>query len=632
VSVRLTLAQALIRFLAVQEIERDGRRARFFGGCFGIFGHGNVAGLGQALQQHEELLPYRQGRNEQAMVHLASGYARQRNRLGALVCTTSVGPGATNMVTGAALATVNRLPVLLLPGDTFGSRRPHPVLQQLEVPHDATVSVNDCFRPVSRYFDRIERAEQIVPSALEAMRVLTDQAETGAVTLAMPEDVQTEALEVPEEFLEPRVWTIWRQPPIPGALARATELIRAARQPLIVAGGGVIYAEASAALLELVEATGIPVAETQAGRGALDSDHPLALGAVGATGTAAANRLARDADLVIGVGTRWTDFTTASQSAFRNPDVRFVNLNVAAFDAAKQSGLALVCDAREGLAAIHRTVAGHRITPEWESRAREESGAWAKEVERLVHAGHEPLPSQAEVIGAVNEAAGPTGVVVCAAGSMPGDLHKLWRSRDPKSYHVEYGYSCMGYEIPGGMGVKLAAPEREVFVMIGDGSYLMLPGELATAVAEGIRIVVVLVDNHGYASIGALSRSLGSAGFGTHYRRREERQLLDAPDGGGPAQPAEPLPIDLAANAESLGAAVFRTHGVEELHAALDEAGRAPGPAVVYIEVDRYAGVPTYESWWDVPVAEISDDPRVQAARTEYEEARRAQRHQMRPS
>jgi len=632
VSVRLTVAQALIRFLAVQEIERDGRRARFFGGCFGIFGHGNVAGLGQALQQHEEVLPYRQGRNEQAMVHLASGYARQRNRLGALVCTTSVGPGATNMVTGAALATVNRLPVLLLPGDTFGSRRPHPVLQQLEVPHDATVSVNDCFRPVSRYFDRIERPEQVLPSALEAMRVLTDQAETGAVTLAMPEDVQTEAFDVPEEFLEPRVWTIWRQPPIPGALARATELIRAARRPVIVAGGGVIYSEASAALLELVDATGIPVAETQAGRGALDSDHPLALGAVGATGTAAANRLARDADLVIGVGTRWTDFTTASQSAFRNPDVRFLNLNVAAFDAAKQSGLALVCDAREGLAAIHKTLAGHRIAPEWESRAREESGAWAEEVERLVHAGHEPLPSQAEVIGAVNEAAGPTGVVVSAAGSMPGDLHKLWRSHDPKSYHVEYGYSCMGYEIPGGMGVKLAAPEREVFVMIGDGSYLMLPGELATAVAEGIRIVVVLVDNHGYASIGALSRSLGSAGFGTHYRRREERQLLDAPNGGGPAQPAEPLPIDLAANAESLGAAVFRARGVEELRAALDDARRAPGPSVVYVEVDRYAGVPTYESWWDVPVAEVSDDPRVQAARTEYEEARRAQRQHVRPS
>jgi 3D-(3,5/4)-trihydroxycyclohexane-1,2-dione acylhydrolase (decyclizing) len=632
VSVRLTVAQALIRFLAAQEIERDGRRARFFGGCFGIFGHGNLAGLGQALQQHEELLPYRQGRNEQAMVHVASGYARQRNRLGALVCTTSVGPGATNMVTGAALATVNRLPVLLLPGDTFGSRRPHPVLQQLEVPHDATVSVNDCFRPVSRYFDRIERPEQIVPSALEAMRVLTDQADTGAVTLAMPEDVQTEALEVPEEFLEPRVWTVWRQPPVPGALTRATELIRAARRPMMVAGGGVIYSEASAALRELVESTGIPVAETQAGRGALDSEHPLALGAVGATGTAAANRLARVADLVIGVGTRWSDFTTASQSAFQDPDVRFLNLNVAAFDAAKQSGLALVCDAREGLEALCRTLAGHRVLPEWEAGAREEISAWAEEVERLVHAGHEPLPSQAEVIGAVNDAAGRTGVVVCAAGSMPGDLHKLWRARDPKSYHVEYGYSCMGYEIPGGMGVKLAAPEREVFVMIGDGSYLMLPGELATAVAEGIGIVVVLVDNHGYASIGALSRSIGSAGFGTHYRHREERQLLDAPDGDGPAQPAERLPIDLAANAESLGAAVFRARSVAELRAALDEARRAPGPAVVHVETDRYAGVPSYESWWDVPVAQVSDAPRVQAARADYEEARRAQRRHIRAS
>jgi 3D-(3,5/4)-trihydroxycyclohexane-1,2-dione acylhydrolase (decyclizing) len=446
----------------------------------------------------------------------------------------------------------------------------------------------------------------------------------------MPEDVQTEALDVPEEFLEPRVWTIWRQQPIPGALARATDIIRAARRPMIVAGGGLIYSEATAALGELVERTGIPVAETQAGRGALNSDHPLALGAVGATGTAAANRLSREADLVIGVGTRWSDFTTASQSAFQDPGVGFLNLNVAAFDAAKQSGLALVCDAREGLAALCRTLGGHRVAPEWESFAREETGAWAKEVERLVHAGHQPLPSQAEVIGAVNDAAGATGVVVCAAGSMPGDLHKLWRSRDPKSYHVEYGYSCMGYEIPGGMGVKLAAPEREVFVMIGDGSYLMLPGELATAVAEGIGIVVILVDNHGYASIGALSRSLGSAGFGTHYRRREERQLLDAPDGDGPAQPAEPLPVDLAANAESLGAAVFRARSVEELAAALDEARRAPGPAVVHVEVDRYAGVPSYESWWDVPVAEVSGDPRVRTARGEYEEARRAQRRHVR--
>jgi 3D-(3,5/4)-trihydroxycyclohexane-1,2-dione acylhydrolase (decyclizing) len=640
VSVRLTVGQALVRFLAAQEVERDGERQRFFAGCFGIFGHGNVAGLGQALKQHEDLLPYVQGRNEQGMVHMAAGYARQRNRLGTWACTTSIGPGATNMVTGAALATVNRLPVLLLPSDTFASRRPHPVLQQLEVPHDATVSVNDALRPVSRFFDRVERPEQLVSAALEAMRVLTDPAETGAVTLALPEDVQAEAVEVPESFLEPRVWTIWRRPPAAGALSRAAELVRHAQRPLIVAGGGVIYAEATEALRGLVDATGIPVAETQAGRGSLRSDHPLALGAVGATGTLAANRLAREADLVVGVGTRWSDFTTASKSAFQDPDVRFVNLNVSEVDAAKHSGLPLACDARLGLEGLSEQLAGHRVARNWEQRAREQAAAWAEEVERLVTAGHGPLPSQAEVIGAINDAAGETGVVVCAAGSAPGDLHKLWRARDPKGYHVEYGYSCMGYEIPGAIGVKLAAPERDVFSMVGDGSYLMLPGELVTAVAENVHIVVVLVDNHGYASIGALSRSVGSAGFGTHYRRREEgigahpaeagasaRQLLDAPDGEGPAQPAEPLPVDLAANAESLGARVVRTRTIEEVREALEGArASASGPVVVYVETDRYAGVPDYEGWWDVPVAELSDDPAVQEARQEYEQAREAQR------
>jgi 3D-(3,5/4)-trihydroxycyclohexane-1,2-dione acylhydrolase (decyclizing) len=624
VSERLTVGQALVRFLAAQEVERDGERHRFFAGCFGIFGHGNVAGLGQALQQHEDLLPYRQARNEQAMVHVAAGYARQRNRLGTFACTTSVGPGATNMVTGAALATINRLPVLLLPGDTFANRRPHPVLQQLELPHDATASVNDCLRPVSRYFDRIERPEQLLPSGLEAMRVLTDPANTGAVTLALPEDVQTEAFDVPGEFLEPRVWTMWRRPPAPDALARAVELVRGAARPLIVAGGGVIYSEATAALRALVDAAGIPVCETQAGRGALDSDHPLALGAVGATGTLAANRLAREADVVIGAGTRWSDFTTASKSAFQHPGVRFVNVNVAAFDAAKHSGLALVADARLALEALRGAIEGHRVDPEWERRAVELSAAWAAEVERLTGAGHGPPPSQAEVIGAVNDAAGRDGIVVCAAGSMPGDLHKLWRARDPKSYHVEYGYSCMGYEIPGAMGVKLAAPEREVFAMVGDGSYLMLPGELATAVAERIPIVVVLVNNHGYASIGALSRSLGSAGFGTHYRSRDGRQLLDD------APLAEPLPIDLATNAESLGARLIRTRTIDELRAALEEARGASGPVVLHIEVDRYEGVPSYEGWWDVPVAEVSEDERVRSAREEYERARKAQRHYLR--
>jgi 3D-(3,5/4)-trihydroxycyclohexane-1,2-dione acylhydrolase (decyclizing) len=621
-SVRLTVAQALVRFLGAQEVERDGRRERFFAGCFGIFGHGNVAGLGQALQEYPEALPYHPARNEQAMVHIASGYARQRNRLGTFACTSSVGPGATNMVTGAALATVNRLPVLLLPGDTFANRVPHPVLQQLEATYDGTLSVNDCFRPVSRYFDRISRPQQLVPAALEAMRVLTDQAETGAVTLALPEDVQTEAFDVPEAFLERRLWTIYRQPPAPEALARAVELIRGARRPLIVAGGGVVYSEATGALRALVEATGIPVCETQAGRGALPSDHALSLGAVGATGTAAANRLAREADLVIGVGTRWSDFTTASKSAFADPDVRFVNVNVAAFDAAKHSGLPLVADARVALEQLREALAGHRADPAWERRAGEESAAFAEEVARIV-APREDVVHQAAVIGAVNDAAGETGVVVCAAGSMPGDLHKLWRARDPeaKGYHVEYGYSCMGYEIPGGMGVKLAAPEREVYVMVGDGSYLMLPGELVTAVAEGIRIVLVLVDNHGYASIGALSRSVGGAGFGTHHATSADGAAVPVDPG-----PVQPLPVDLAANAESLGLRVIRARSIDALRAGLEEARGADGPVAIHIETDRYAGVPDFESWWDVPVAEVGGDDAVRAARAAYERARAAQR------
>jgi 3D-(3,5/4)-trihydroxycyclohexane-1,2-dione acylhydrolase (decyclizing) len=628
---RLTVAQALVRFLGAQHVERDGVRERFFAGCFGIFGHGNVAGLGQALQQHADVLPYHPARNEQAMVHAAVGYARQRNRLGAFACTTSVGPGATNMVTGAALATINRLPVLLLPGDTFATRTPHPVLQQLEVAHDATVSVNDCFRPVSRFYERIERAEQLIPAALEAMRVLTDPGETGAVTLALPEDVQAEAFEFPEQFFAERDWTVYRQPPAPEALARAAELVRGAQRPLVVAGGGVIYSEATAALREFAEATGVPVCETQAGRGALVSDHPLSLGAVGATGTAAANRLAREADLVIGVGTRWSDFTTASKSAFQDPDVRFVNVNVTSFDAAKHSGLPLVADARVALDALRAALAGHRAPSAWEERAADEARAWAAEVRRLVAPPEDDAapPPQAAIIGAINDAAGETGVVVCAAGSAPGDLHKLWHARDPagKGYHVEYGFSCMGYEIPGGMGVKLAAPEREVFVFVGDGSYLMLPGELVTAVAERIPIVVVLVDNHGYASIGALSRSVGSAGFGTHYRRSDNGALpVDDAAGAALARPAEALPVDLAANAESLGARVIRTRTVAELRAALADARGADGPVVVHIEADRYAGVPNYESWWDVPVAEVSDEPSVRAAREGYETARAAQR------
>jgi 3D-(3,5/4)-trihydroxycyclohexane-1,2-dione acylhydrolase (decyclizing) len=630
---RITVAQALVRFLGAQAVERDGRRSRFFAGCFGIFGHGNVAGMGQALHQHRDLLRFHPARNEQAMVHLAAAYARQRNRLGTFVCTTSIGPGATNMVTGAAAATINRLPVLLLPGDTFATRTPHPVLQQLEVSHDATVSVNDCLRPVSCFYERVERPEQLVPAALEAMRVLTDPAQTGAVTVALPEDVQAEAFDVPGAFLEPRTWTVYRQPPAPEALARAADLIRSARRPLIVAGGGVIYSDAAAALRELVDATGIPVCETMAGRGALVSEHPLSLGAVGATGTSAANRLAYDADLLIGIGTRWSDFTTASKSAFQDPGVRFVNINVCGFDAGKHSGLPLLADARVALEQLRDAVSGHRADMQWERRAAEEASAWAAEVTRLVSAvpAEGAPPSQAAIIGAINDAAGETGVIVNAAGSAPGDLHKLWRARDPqgKSYHVEYGYSCMGYEIPGGIGVKLADPERDVFVFVGDGSYLMLPGELVTAVAERVPIVIVLVDNHGYASIGALSRSIGSLGFGTHYRWPSNGSLpLDAADCAGLAEPAgsEVLPIDLALNAESLGARVIRAATIPELRAALSDAQDADGPVVIYIEADRYEGVPSYESWWDVPVAELSVQSEVSAARKGYERAHEAQR------
>jgi len=624
---RLTVAQALVRFLGVQEVERDGVASRFFAGCLGIFGHGNVAGLGEALKQHASLLPYHPARNEQAMVHLAAAYARQRNRLGAFVCTSSVGPGATNMVTGAALATINRLPVLLLPGDTFATRAPHPVLQGLEVPHDANVSVNDALRPVSRFFARIERPEQLVSAALEAMRVLTDPAETGAAVLALPEDVQSEALTVPSAFLEPRTWTIHRQPPAPESLARAAELIRGAARPLVVAGGGVLYSEATGALRVFAEATGIPVAETQAGRGALVSENPLSLGAVGATGTRAANRLAAEADLVIGVGTRWSDFTTASKTAFQAPGVRFLNVNVSGFDAAKHSGLALTGDARVALEELTTALEGFRCPAQWSERAARESAAWAQTVAAAVAGGEDGSqapPSQAAVIGAINDAAGETGVIVCAAGSAPGELHRLWRARDPlgKGYHVEYGYSCMGYEIPGGIGVKLAAPERDVFVLVGDGSYLMLPGELVTAVAERVPIVIVLVDNHGYASIGALSRSLGGAGFGTHYRFAANDSLpLDPLD---PAQ-APPLPVDLAANAESLGARVLRARTLKELVAALRQP-RPDGPLVIAIETDRYAAAPDGEGWWDVPVAEVSPDPGVQRAREAYERARRRRR------
>lgn len=612
---RLTMAQALVEFLASQHSERDGLQQRLFAGCFGIFGHGNVAGVGQALQQHGDLRYY-MARNEQGMVHAAAGYARQRNRLSTFACTSSIGPGATNMVTGAAAATINRLPVLLLPGDVFASRVGPPVLQQLEGLGGPEVTVNDCLRPVSRYWDRINRPEQLPSSLLEAMRVLTDPAETGAVTLALPQDVQTEAFDYPEELFARRVWHVARPVPEPAALARAVELIYAARRPLIVAGGGVIYSEATGALAALVEATGVPVAETYAGKGSLPYDHPSCLGAIGVTGTDGANAMAREADVVLGVGTRWSDFTTASHSAFASPEVRFVNLNVAAVDAFKHAGTPVVADARMGLEALREALAGWRADGAWRQAAAEHNRAWDAAVERVYRAGHGPLPSQGEVIGAVNQAAEPPDVVVCAAGSMPADLHKLWRTRDPKGFHVEYGYSCMGYEIPGALGVKLAAPEREVFVMIGDASYLMLPQELVTAVAERVKLTVVLVQNHGYASIGSLSAAAGSGGFGTRFRYRDSGGGLD----GGV------LPVDLAANAASLGARALSVRSIGELADALKTARDSDQTVVIQVETDPAEHVAIGGAWWDVAVAEVSTSESVRRARAEYERERQDQR------
>jgi len=616
---RLTMAQALVRFLAAQFTERDGLEQRFINGCFGIFGHGNVAGVGEALFERPDLLTYYQARNEQAMVHAAVGYARMRNRLATMACTSSIGPGATNMVTGAALATINRLPVLLLPGDVFASRPVDPVLQQLEVPWRGDASVNDCFQPVSRYWDRITRPEQLMPSALQAMRVLTDPAETGAVTLALPQDVQVEAYDYPLGFFEKRVWSVPRTEPDSRALDRAAAMIRASDRPMIVAGGGVIYAEATEALRQLVEATGIPVGETQAGKGSLPYDHPSNLGAIGATGTLAANRLAREADVVIGIGTRWTDFTTASHTVFGSGHVHFINLNLLDFDARKNAGLALVGDARAGIEALRKRLRGHAVDASYRDLAARLNQEWGREVDRLYHLGHQPLPAQSEVIGAVNEAAAPGDVVVCAAGSMPGDLHKLWRTRDPKQYHVEYGYSCMGYEIAGALGVKMAAPDRDVFAMVGDGSYLMLGTEIVTAVQEGIKLIIVLVDNHGFNSIGALSRSLGTDGFGTQYRFRKDGSIgLDSENAPGAV-----LPIDLVANAASLGADSVRVRTVDELRGALQHAKQATRTSVIGIEVDRYEGVPAYDSWWDVPVAQVSTVDAVNAARQSYEASKK---------
>jgi len=611
---KLTTAQAIIRFLKAQRVARDGQDHSFFAGCFGIFGHGNVAGIGEALQQNSDF-PYYLCRNEQAMVHTAAAFAKMSNRLRALVCTTSIGPGATNMLTGAAGATINRLPVLLLPGDIFARRNVAPVLQQLESSSTQDISVNDCFRPVSRYWDRITRPEQILTALPEAMRVLTSPAETGAVTLALPQDAQAQAFEFPAEFFEERTWTIPRNRADSALISRAVELIRSATRPLIIAGGGVTYSGANEVLSRFAARTGIPVAETQAGKGSLCFEHPQCVGAMGVTGSSAANRLAREADLVLGIGTRYSDFTTASLTAFQNPNLRFININVSEFDAGKHSSVALVADAKVTLEELGKAVGSYRVPDDYAAEISRLRREWDEEVDRIFARRAGPPISQGEVIGLLNSVLGPKDVIVCAAGSLPGDLHKLWRARDPKQYHLEYGYSCMGYEIAGGLGVKLADPSREVYVLVGDGSYLMMSQEIATAIQEGVKINIILLDNHGFSSIGGLSRACGSGGFGTEYRYRTDglKGKIQA--------------IDFVANAASLGARAERATTREELAQSIASCKQANGVSVIVVETDYHDRVPGYESWWDVAVAEVSASEPVQQAYRDYAAGKKRERY-----
>ena len=613
---RLTMAQALIECLTQQHTSLDGVEQPLFGGVLTIFGHGNVAGVGQALLQARDRIRCYLPRNEQAMVHTAVGFAKMANRKRAMICTSSIGPGATNMITGAALATINRLPVLLLPGDIFATRGPAPVLQQLERSGTPDVSVNDCFKPVSRYWDRITRPEQLITSLPEALRVLTSPAETGAVTLCLPQDVQTEAWDYPEELFRRRVWVIARQRPDVARLREAAALLRQAKAPMIIAGGGAIYSEATGELARFAAATGVPVVETMAGKGTLPFDHPQALGAIGVTGAPGPNRLAREADVVIAIGTRLSDFTTASKTAFQHPSVRFISINVTEFDAGKHQALPLVGDAKATLEEWLPMLDGWRTGEVYQQRVLDEKAAWEREVDRI-HAIDAPVLGQGAVIGVLDEVTTPSDIILNAAGSLPGDLHKLWRARDPKQYHLEYGYSCMGYEIAAGLGVRLAAPDREVFVLVGDGSYLMMAQEIATSIQEGVRLIILILDNHGFASIGGLSESVGCAGYATTYRARDPRTgQLEGPL----------LTVDYVANAASLGAHAVHARTRAEIRAAIAEARHADRTTAIVIPVDREQRVGGSESWWDVPIAEVSTIEAVQAARADYVRAKAAER------
>ncbi|WP_080792784.1 3D-(3,5/4)-trihydroxycyclohexane-1,2-dione acylhydrolase (decyclizing) [Corynebacterium pacaense] len=628
---RMTVSQALVEFLGHQWTVDGDIRERTVAGMFGIFGHGNVAGIGQALKQYNveqpDLMPYHQARNEQAMVHQSVGYARMHRRRGTYASAASVGPGATNLITGAALATTNRLPALLLPSDTFATRVADPVLQQLEQPWDTGLTVNDAFRPVSKFFDRVQRPEQLFSIALSAIRVLTDPAETGAVTIAVPEDVQAETLEVPLEFLQDREWHIRRPLPERAALARAVEVIRNAKNPLIIAGGGVLYSDAETQLQALVEQTGIPVGTSQAGGGVLAWDHPQNLGGIGATGTLAANRIAADADVIIGIGTRYSDFTTSSRTAFQNPDVTFININVASFDAYKHgSQLPVIADAREAIVELSAALQGHRIDADYAARIAREKAEWDALVDEAFAPSGLDLPGQPEIIGAVQSSTSKKDVIVQAAGSLPGDLHKLWRVRDALGYHVEYAFSCMGYEIAGGIGAKrgldAAGDDRDVVIMVGDGSYLMLNTELVTAVAEGIKVIVVLIQNHGYASIGHLSETVGSQRFGTWYREYDPAARN--------FQGEEILPVDLAMNARSYGLDVIEVepseNAINDLKAAMATAKASPRSTFIHINSDPLIYAPDGAGWWDVPVAETSTLESTTTAYAEYTEQQSLQR------
>lgn len=613
--VRLTMAQALIRFLCAQKTEVNGKIEPLFAGVFAIFGHGNVAGMGEALHQARDTLPTYRGHNEQGMAHAAIAYAKAKNRRQMMACTTSIGPGAANMVTAAALAHVNRLPVLLLPGDVFASRTPDPVLQQIEWAGDPGVNTNDCFRPVSRYFDRITRPEQIITSLPAAIRVLTDAEDCGPATLALCQDVQAEAFDYPASFFEETIHHLRRQPADARELAEAIAALQSARKPLLIAGGGVHYSDATDAMRLFAETHGVPVAETQAGKGALAWDHPQYVGAIGVTGTTAANELAKNADVILAVGTRLQDFTTASRTLFSNPDTQLIQLNVARHDAKKHNAQSLVTDARHGLQALSAGLSGWSAAPDWQQRASDCIASWNNYYDQVTApAGIETttgLPSDAQVLGAVKRASDAGDIVVCAAGGLPGELHKLWRTDYNKGYHVEYGYSCMGYEIAGGLGVRMAEPDRDVIVLVGDGSYMMLNSELATSVMLGQKVIVVVLDNRGFGCINRLQNATGNASF---------NNLLDdclSADAGAPK-------IDFAAHAAALGALSEKVDTIAELEAAIGRAKNADRSYVIALDTDPFMTTDG-GMWWDVAVPEVSTEQSVNTARADYETGKQKQ-------